>query len=115
MGDKAVKSIIKYFTNNISEFNDLCTFVNVQEIRDIKHNTPLSGKTLVFTGTLENLSRSEAKNLAENAGALIASQLSPRTDILVAGERPGSKLKKAKGLLVEIMDEKQFLSLFNRT
>ena len=115
LGDKAVKSIIKYFTNNISEFNDLCAFVNVKKIRDIKHNTSLSGKTLVFTGTLENLSRSEAKNLAENAGALIASQLSPRTDILVAGERPGSKLKKAKDLLVEIMDEKQFLSLFNRT
>jgi DNA ligase (NAD+) len=69
----------------------------------------LSGTTLVFTGTLPTLSRDEAKHLAETAGAKVASSLSSRTSFLVAGEDAGSKLKKAKDLGVEVVDEAEFL------
>lgn len=71
----------------------------------------LSGKILVFTGTLPTLSRAEAKRLAEDAGARVASSLSKKTDYLVCGEKPGSKRKKAEGLGVGILDEAGFLSL----
>jgi DNA ligase (NAD+) len=70
---------------------------------------PLSGQTVVFTGTLPTLSRDEAKATAETAGARIASSISSKTTLVVAGEAPGSKLAKAKELGVEVVDEAEFL------
>ena len=75
-------------------------------------DNPLFEKNIVFTGTLEKLSRSEAKNLAENVGAIISNQLTTKTDILVVGKNPGSKIKKANSLSVQIIDEKKFLLNF---
>ena len=69
----------------------------------------LSGKTLVFTGTLQQLSRAEAKRLAEARGARVSSSLSSKTDFLVAGDKPGSKRRKAEELGVEVLDEAAFL------
>ena len=114
LGDKAVDSTINYFVNNISEFNDLCSYIDLEELIESKKDTPLSGKTLVFSGKFENLTRAEAKTLAENAGAFISSQISSKTDVLVVGDKPGIKFKKAKDLSIEIMDEKQFLIVFDR-
>ncbi len=70
----------------------------------------LDGKTLVFTGTLESLSRAEAKRLAEDAGARVTSSVSAKTDVLVAGEGSGSKKKKAEELGVTVLDEQAFLA-----
>ena len=70
---------------------------------------PLSGQTVVFTGTLPTLSRDEAKHLAEAAGARIAASISAKTTVVVAGDAAGSKLKKAKELGVEVVDEAEFL------
>jgi DNA ligase (NAD+) len=70
---------------------------------------PLSGQTVVFTGTLPTLSRDEAKARAEAAGAKVGSSLSSRTTLLVAGEAAGSKLKKAGELGVTVVDEAEFL------
>jgi DNA ligase (NAD+) len=70
---------------------------------------PLSGATVVFTGTLPTLSRDEAKRLAEGSGAKIGSAISSRTTLVVAGEAAGSKLAKAKELGVEVVDEAEFL------
>jgi DNA ligase (NAD+) len=70
---------------------------------------PLSGQTVVFTGTLPTLSRDEAKARAEAAGARVGSSLSSRTTLLVAGEAAGSKLKKAGELGVPVVDETEFL------
>ncbi|MGB4100489.1 MAG: NAD-dependent DNA ligase LigA [Alphaproteobacteria bacterium] len=70
---------------------------------------PLAGKTIVFTGTLQNMSRSEAKAKAESLGAKIGSDVSKHTDYVVIGADAGSKAKKAKELGVEVLTEEEWL------
>jgi DNA ligase (NAD+) len=74
---------------------------------------PLSGKTLVITGTLPSLSRDEAKDRIEAAGGKVAGSVSKKTDYLVAGAEAGSKLTKAQELGIRILDEVQLMELLN--
>jgi DNA ligase (NAD+) len=74
-----------------------------------KAEGPLSGKTIVITGGMESLSRSEAEQAAQDAGAKVASNVSKKTDFVVVGENPGSKHDRALQLGVETIDEKEFL------
>ncbi|MDP0927318.1 NAD-dependent DNA ligase LigA [Paracoccus onubensis] len=73
--------------------------------------TEISGKTLVFTGTLERMTRAEAKARAEAMGAKVAGSVSARTDLLIAGPGAGSKAKKAADLGVEIIDEDEWMRI----
>lgn len=77
---------------------------------DISPSGPLAGKTILFTGSLR-MTRSEAQELAENAGAKVVASFSKKLDYLVAGEKPGSKLAKAKSSGISILDENQFMDL----
>jgi DNA ligase (NAD+) len=73
--------------------------------------TPLAGKKFVFTGSLEHMTRAQARKLVEGAGARAVSSVSAETDYVVAGEGPGSKLKRAQELELDVLDEEAFVTL----
>jgi DNA ligase (NAD+) len=74
-------------------------------------DSPVSGKTVVFTGTLEKMTRSEAKARAEALGAKVAGSVSAKTDLVVAGPGAGSKLTEAAKHGVRVLDEDAWLEL----
>jgi DNA ligase (NAD+) len=74
---------------------------------------PLDGRTYVLTGTMESMTRDEAKEKLEALGAKVAGSVSKNTTAVIAGENPGSKLEKAETLGIQVLDELQFLQLLN--
>jgi DNA ligase (NAD+) len=85
--------------------------VNCKGLPRAKAGGALGGKTFVLTGTLDNYTRDQAKALIEKAGGKVTSSVSKKTDYVVAGAEPGSKLTKAQGLGVGVIDEKEFEKL----
>jgi DNA ligase (NAD+) len=83
--------------------------LNFTEARAVAADGPLAGKAYVLTGTLPTLSRTQAAELIESAGGRVAGSVSKKTDAVVAGDDPGSKLEKAKELGVEVIDEAELL------
>jgi DNA ligase (NAD+) len=78
-------------------------------------NGPAAGKTFVLTGTLPNLSRDEARDMIQARGGKVSGSVSKKTDYVVAGADPGSKLAKAEELGVAVIDEAQLLEMFGVT
>jgi DNA ligase (NAD+) len=79
-----------------------------------KKGGPLEGQTFVLTGTLPNLSREEAARLIESAGGKVSGSVSRKTSYVVAGEEAGSKLDKARGLRVPVIDERRLLEMVGK-
>ncbi len=77
--------------------------------------SPVTGKTVVFTGTLVKLTRNEAKAQAERFGAKVAGSVSKKTDYVIAGADAGSKLDAARALGVTVLDEDEWLALVGQS
>lgn len=114
VGNTMVESLLTFFAepHNLDIINGLINVgVAPVSLPEAENNTPISGKIVVFTGTLARMTRAEAKARAEMMGAKVSGSVSEKTDILVAGENAGSKLKKAEELGIEILTEDEWLEI----
>ena len=115
IGDTVIDSIAAYFgeSHNRKIVENLSKQVTVIDVEKPKSDSKIAGKTVVFTGSLEKLTRDEAKAQAERLGAHAAGSVSKKTDLVVAGPGAGSKLTKAKELGIEVISEDDWLKLVN--
>ncbi|MFH1508737.1 MAG: NAD-dependent DNA ligase LigA [bacterium] len=112
IGEVVAKSISKYFQNKEHQHlieKLLQVGVKIEAVKKVAKK--LNGESFVITGTLETLTRDEAKKRVREAGGNISSSVSAKTDYVVVGENPGSKANKARELKVKILSEKEFLKL----
>lgn len=84
------------------------------EIQALTIDSPFTGKTVVLTGTLSQLTRDEAKDKLKKLGAKVTGSVSKKTDLVIAGESPGSKLTKAEELGIKVIDEQEMIDLLNQ-
>jgi DNA ligase (NAD+) len=113
IGETVAKAIAEFFgeDHNREEVARLMELLAIEEAEKPKSDTAVSGKTIVFTGTLEKMGRSEAKARAEALGAKVAGSVSAKTDLVVAGPGAGSKLKEAEKHGVKVISEAEWLTL----
>lgn len=117
IGPAVISSITKFFSmpDTVKMADDLVRHLSVQKIErneNVSSQSPVSGLTVVFTGSLTRLTREEAKETAERHGAKVSSSVSKKTNLLIAGPGAGSKLKKAIELGIKVIDEDEWLKLF---
>lgn len=115
LGEAVAGSLADFFAeeHNVSVVDELLQELDVQDAEDVQSDSPVAGKTIVFTGKLEQMSRSEAKAMAERLGAKVSGSVSGKTDLLVAGPGAGSKLKKAQDAGVDVITEEQWFELID--
>ncbi|HEY4276473.1 MAG TPA: NAD-dependent DNA ligase LigA [Rhizomicrobium sp.] len=115
IGGVVAEAICDFFDekHNVKALNRLLEWLDVTPMAAPSRSSPVSGKTVVFTGTLEKMTRQEAKARAESLGAKVSGSVSAKTDIVVAGPGAGSKLKDAQKHNVPVMDENAWLKLIS--
>ena len=111
VGPVMARALLTGFQAEAGEIDALAAMLDIQPAETLATDTPIAGKTLVFTGTLERMTRAEAKARAEALGAKVAGAVTAKTDLLIAGPGAGSKAKKAAELGVEVMDEDGWIAL----
>ena len=111
IGPAVVESLVDFFAeaHNEAALDALLAQVEIEPMPPVAAGHPLAGKTVVFTGSLERMTRDEAKARAERLGAKVSGSISAKTDLVVAGPGAGSKLAKARELNVETIDEEEWL------
>ncbi|WP_339136021.1 MAG: NAD-dependent DNA ligase LigA [Candidatus Electrothrix sp. GW3-4] len=118
IGEQAAMSLIEYFSNSenrkmIETLLELGLTIETA-VQGNTENNPLEAAIFLFTGTLSQMSRNEAKQLVKDRGGRVVSGLSKQVTHLVAGEKAGSKLKKAQEMGVKVVDEEEFLGIVGR-
>ncbi|POR56991.1 NAD-dependent DNA ligase LigA [Bosea psychrotolerans] len=113
VGPTVVEALVQFFAEAHNEqlLDRLLEQVVPQPLEAVASVSPVAGKTVVFTGALEQMTRDEAKAMAERLGAKVAGSVSSKTDLLVAGPGAGSKLKDAAKHGVQVIDEAGWFSL----
>jgi DNA ligase (NAD+) len=113
IGEVVADAVVEFFKekHNRNAVDALLKEVAVEPVEEVKSDSPVSGKTVVFTGALEKMSRDEAKAMAERLGAKVAGSVSKKTDYLVAGPGAGSKLAEAKKHGVKVLSEEEWFAL----
>ncbi len=116
LGEVVAEAIADFFAEprNEGALDALLKEVTPQPMEAVDTQSPVAGKTVVFTGALEHMTRDEAKAMAERLGAKVAASVSKKTDLVVAGPGAGSKLAKAAELGVETISEADWLKLTGR-
>lgn len=117
IGDKMADSLVTYFeqeevqllVNRLKEAGLTLQYTGRIIDANVMENSPFAGKTVVLTGKLMQLSRTEAKEKIESLGGKVAGSVSKKTDLVIAGEEAGSKLEKATSLGIEVWDEQKLL------
>jgi DNA ligase (NAD+) len=107
IGGVVAEAVVQFFgePHNRDVVDELLKHVTVTSLEARSTTSPVAGKTVVFTGALERMTREEAKAMAERLGAKVSGSVSKKTDLLVAGPGAGSKLKDAEKHGVEVIDE----------
>ncbi|MCK6410747.1 MAG: NAD-dependent DNA ligase LigA, partial [Thauera sp.] len=114
VGPSMVTDIVGFFAerHNLKVLDELAKEIEVEEFAQAAvSGSPVAGKTVVFTGTLETMGRAEAKARAEQLGAKVAGSVSKKTDYVVIGADAGSKATKARALGVATLTEEEWLKL----
>ena len=111
IGPTVIESLVDFFAepHNETAIDALVAEVTIEPMPALETGHPLAGKTIVFTGSLERMTRDEAKAMAERLGAKVSGSISAKTDLVVAGPGAGSKLTKAHELGVETIDEEEWM------
>ncbi|MBP02971.1 MAG: DNA ligase (NAD(+)) LigA [Rhodospirillaceae bacterium] len=116
IGEKIASGITSFFSSDQNQkiIMELQKQINIEPLTEVVNtNSFLTNKTVVFTGTLEKMSRTTAKNEAELKGARVSNSVSAKTDIVVAGQNAGSKARKATLLGIQIVSEDDYIQLIN--
>jgi len=112
IGEVVAEAVVQFFAepHNRDVVDELLKHVTVTALEARSTTSPVAGKTVVFTGALERMTREEAKAMAERLGAKVSGSVSKKTDLLVAGPGAGSKLKDAEKHGVEVIDENEWFA-----
>ena len=113
IGEKTAQAVLDFFRDerNLKMVLDLEKELQVQDAIQKNSDSKFAGKSIIFTGSLEKMSRAEAKKRAEDLGMKVVGSVSSKTDFVVAGSEAGSKLKKAQELGLKILNEKEWLEI----
>jgi DNA ligase (NAD+) len=116
IGDVVAEAIVEFLKEprNREAVERLLEQITVTEMEQVRRDSPIAGKTVVFTGALEKMTRDEAKAMAERLGAKVSGSVSKKTDYLVAGPGAGSKLKDAQKHGVKVLTEDEWFKLVAR-
>ena len=117
IGEVVADALVEFFKEprNNDALDRLLTEIEVEPMEAVKTDSPVAGKIVVFTGSLEKMTRDEAKAMAERLGAKTAGSVSKKTNYVVAGPGAGSKLAKAKEFGAEVLTEDEWFELIGET